>query len=143
MADAYGDIRQKLSDYVLNEAGVQDLREMAATMAVRRLDKSFKAAEVQEAPEIREDGCVAVVAQMDGIFYRAAAHSSPLFVEVDSVVAKGDTVALIEAMKLYNEVLAPVAGTIVEICCENDVHVKSNDVLMWVRPSEEQPVVPD
>lgn len=138
MADSYSEIRQRLSDYVLNEADVQDLREMAATMAVRRLDKMFKSAGMQATLQAREDGCMPVVAQMTGEFFRATIPGGPPFVEVGAVVAKGDTIALLEAMKLYNEVLAPVAGTIVEIIEDGSV-AEADNVLAWIKPSAEPP----
>ena len=56
---------------------------------------------------------------MVGIFYAAPAEDAEPFVEVGRHVKKGDTLCVIEAMKLMNEITAEQDGTIVEICAQN------------------------
>ena len=56
---------------------------------------------------------------MVGIFYAAPAEDAEPFVEVGRRVKKGDTLCVIEAMKLMNEITAEQDGTIVEICAQN------------------------
>jgi acetyl-CoA carboxylase biotin carboxyl carrier protein len=52
---------------------------------------------------------------MSGIFYRTPAPDAPSFVEEGAAVIKGQTLALLEAMKVFSKVKAPVSGTIAEI----------------------------
>ncbi len=73
-----------------------------------------------------------VTSPLPGTFYRAESPSSPPFVEVGASVAAGDTVGLVEVMKMFNPVTAEVAGTVVEICVESEDAVEAGDVLMRV-----------
>lgn len=76
-----------------------------------------------------------VPSPMVGTFYRAPAPDAPSYVEVGSTVSAGDTLCIIEAMKLMNELEAEVSGTIVEICVDNAEPVEFGQVLFRVRPS--------
>jgi acetyl-CoA carboxylase biotin carboxyl carrier protein len=60
-----------------------------------------------------------VKSPMVGSFYRSSAPGAPSFVEVGSVVKEGDTLCIIEAMKLLNEIDADVSGVVKEILVEN------------------------
>ena len=66
------------------------------------------------------EGKVLVIrAPMIGTFYRAKAPGEPPFVEVDAPVSRGDTVGLVEAMKLFNSVLADCGGKVGAIFAAN------------------------
>jgi acetyl-CoA carboxylase biotin carboxyl carrier protein len=60
-----------------------------------------------------------VKAPMVGTYYSAPSPGAPLFAEVGQKVNKGDTICIIEAMKLLNQIEADVSGTIKAICVEN------------------------
>ena len=70
-----------------------------------------------------------------GTFYRAPAPGEAPFVEVGSKVSNGQTICILEAMKLMNELEAELSGEVVEILVENGTPVEYNQVLMLVRPS--------
>ena len=72
-----------------------------------------------EAEEERKTSASAVTAPLAGIFYRAPKPGEDPFVEVGSKVKKGDTVGLIEAMKIINEIPAPCDGTVTDILIED------------------------
>jgi acetyl-CoA carboxylase biotin carboxyl carrier protein len=76
-----------------------------------------------------------VASPMVGTFYRAPAPDAPPYVEVGSRVAKGDTLCIIEAMKLMNELESEVAGRVAEICVENAQPVEYGQVLFRVEPN--------
>ncbi|MEM7416389.1 MAG: acetyl-CoA carboxylase biotin carboxyl carrier protein [Gemmatimonadota bacterium] len=78
---------------------------------------------------------VDVTSPMVGTFYGAPAPDAPPYVEVGSRVGNGDTLCIIEAMKLMNELECEVAGTIAEICVENAQPVEFGQVLFRVDPS--------
>ena len=78
---------------------------------------------------------VEIKAPMVGTFYRAPAPGEPAFVEVGSKVSNGQTVCILEAMKLMNELETELSGEIAEILVENGTPVEYNQVLMLVRPS--------
>ena len=71
---------------------------------------------------------------MVGTFYRAPAPGEPVFVEVGSKISVGQTVCILEAMKLMNEIEAETSGEIIEILVENGTPVEFGQVLMRVKP---------
>ncbi len=87
------------------------------------------------APSPMERRWLEIVSPMVGTFYRAPAPDEPPFVEVGDRVRGGQTVCIIEAMKLMNELEAEVAGEIMEILVQNGEPVEYGQVLMRVNPS--------
>jgi acetyl-CoA carboxylase biotin carboxyl carrier protein len=71
---------------------------------------------------------------MIGTFYRSGNPESPPFVSVGDKVSKGQTVCVIEAMKLFNEIESEVSGTIVKVMVENSQPVEYDQVLFVVEP---------
>ena len=71
---------------------------------------------------------------MIGTFYRSANPDSPPFISVGDKVSKGQTVCIIEAMKLFNEIESEVSGTVVKVMCENSSPVEYDQVLFVVEP---------
>lgn len=69
-----------------------------------------------------------------GVFYAASSPESQPFVEVGSKVRKGDTLCIIEAMKLMNEIPSEVDGTVVEVCVGNGQIVEYNQPLFRIAP---------
>jgi acetyl-CoA carboxylase biotin carboxyl carrier protein len=60
-----------------------------------------------------------MAAPMVGTFYRSASPGAKAFVEVGQTVKEGDTLCIIEAMKILNEIEADKAGTVTQVLCEN------------------------
>lgn len=77
----------------------------------------------------KSDRMVEIKSPMVGTFYRAPAPDAPPFVEVGSRVKPGQTLCIIEAMKLMNEITSDVAGRVVEILVENGHPVEYGQVL--------------
>ena len=77
---------------------------------------------------------------MVGTFYRAAQPGSPPFVEVGDVVAPGQTLCILEAMKLMNEVKADLEGVVRSIGVENAQPVEFGQVLFELEPLAGRPV---
>lgn len=75
-----------------------------------------------------------VLAPTVGVFYAAPSPESQPFVEVGTQVHKGDTLCIIEAMKLMNEIPSEVDGTVVEICVSNGQVVEYNQPLFRITP---------
>jgi acetyl-CoA carboxylase biotin carboxyl carrier protein len=74
----------------------------------------------------------AVKSPMVGTFYRASSPGAKSFVEVGSTVKEGDTVCIIEAMKILNEIEADKSGTITQILCENGQAVEYGQPLFII-----------
>ena len=77
---------------------------------------------------------VDVKSPMVGTFYRSPAPDAPSYVERGARVSKGDTLCIIEAMKLMNELESEVDGTVVEVCVDNSVPVEYGQVLFRIDP---------
>jgi len=76
-----------------------------------------------------------VKSPMVGTFYRSAAPDAPPYVDKGTRVSKGDTLCIIEAMKLMNELESEVEGRVVEILAENNQPVEYGQVLFRVDPT--------
>jgi acetyl-CoA carboxylase biotin carboxyl carrier protein len=70
-----------------------------------------------------------------GTFYRTPAPDQPAFVEVGSVVKKGQVLCIVEAMKLMNEIEAEMAGRVAEILVENGQPVEFGQALFRIEPA--------
>ncbi|AII46593.1 MAG: acetyl-CoA carboxylase biotin carboxyl carrier protein [Planctomycetaceae bacterium TMED241] len=78
---------------------------------------------------------VDITAPMVGTFYRAPAPGESPFIEVGNRINVGQTICILEAMKLMNELEAEVSGDVVEILVDNGTPVEFGQVLMRVRPA--------
>jgi acetyl-CoA carboxylase biotin carboxyl carrier protein len=73
-----------------------------------------------------------VKSPMVGTFYRASAPGAKSFVEIGSQVKEGDTICIIEAMKILNEIEADKSGTVAQILCENGQAVEYGQPLFII-----------
>jgi acetyl-CoA carboxylase biotin carboxyl carrier protein len=69
-----------------------------------------------------------------GLFWRSPSPGAPPFVEVGAKVAAGDTVAIVEVMKLMNHVASPVDGVVSAILIENGAPVEFGQVIVTIDP---------
>jgi acetyl-CoA carboxylase biotin carboxyl carrier protein len=76
-----------------------------------------------------------ITAPMVGTFYRSPAPGEPPFVELGTRIRAGQTVCILEAMKLMNELETEVGGEVVEILVESGTPVEFGQVLMRIRPN--------
>jgi acetyl-CoA carboxylase biotin carboxyl carrier protein len=83
-------------------------------------------------PQAAEPAGHVVKAPMVGTFYRSASPGAKPFVEIGAQVKEGDTVCIIEAMKILNEIETDRAGTIIQILCENGQAVEYGQPLFVV-----------
>ena len=74
----------------------------------------------------------AVKSPMVGTFYRSASPGANPFIEVGSVVKEGETICIIEAMKILNEIEADKSGTITKILCENGQAVEYGQPMFMI-----------
>lgn len=87
-----------------------------------------------KAPEISGKKTADIKSPMIGTFYRSSSPDTPPFVSVGDKVTKGQTVCIIEAMKLFNEIESEVSGTVVKVMVENSTPVEYDQVLFVVEP---------
>ena len=81
-----------------------------------------------------ESNYLAVKSPMVGTFYRSPSPDKPVYVKIGDTIASGDTVCVIEAMKLFNEVESEVSGKIVKVLVEDAQPVEYDQVLFLVDP---------
>ena len=109
---------------------------VAAPVTVAAAPAPAAAAAAPAAPKPAAAGknTVDIKSPMIGTFYRSANPDSPPFVSVGDKITKGQTVCIIEAMKLFNEIESEVSGTVVKVFCENSTPVEYDQVLFVVEP---------
>jgi acetyl-CoA carboxylase biotin carboxyl carrier protein len=83
-----------------------------------------------------QDQRIPVLAPLVGTFYSSAQPGAKAFVEVGSSVEPGETVCIVEAMKMMNEVAAGEGGKVAEIMVENGDWVEFEQVLMYLEPED-------
>jgi len=87
--------------------------------------------------DLEADNRVPVLAPLVGTFYSATQPGAKPFVEVGSSVEPGETVCIVEAMKMMNEVAAGEGGKVAEIVVENGAWVEFEQVLMYLEPADD------
>ena len=78
---------------------------------------------------------VAIIAPLTGVYYSAASPTTPPFVAIGDIVQVGQIVALIEAMKVFNEIPAEIRGKVVAVLCEDGEAVEFDKPLFKVDTS--------
>ena len=86
------------------------------------------------APRARTDGAVEIRAPMVGTFYRSPSPKDPPFVEVGDMIQSGQSLGLIEVMKLYTTIEAKQAGRIADIPAVSGALVEYDQVLFVIAP---------
>lgn len=116
-------------------AAVTPAAAPAAPAATAPTEAPAPAAETAPAPTA--SNTISVEAPMVGVFYAAPSPGADPFVSVGSTVHVGDTLCIIEAMKLMNEVVAEADGTIAEICVQDGDLVEFGSCIMKIVPGGE------
>jgi len=119
----------KSSPAITHSAPIQTVAPVNAGVA-----PSAPALPRAEAPAVSGKKTIEIKSPMIGTFYRSASPDSAVFVSVGDKITKGQTVCIIEAMKLFNEIESEVSGTIVKIPLENATPVEYDQVLFVVEP---------
>ena len=118
-------------------ADVDDLRGLLAALPTAAAPAPVAAAAPtpaagSPAPAPAAEG-TEITSPMVGTFYRKPAPDAPNFVDVGSTVSVGQTVCIIEAMKVMNEIKAEKSGTICEVVAEDGTAVQFGDPLFRIK----------
>ena len=106
------------------------MQQPAVAMVAAPLAQAAVAPVAEAAPVVETRH--AVKSPMVGTFYRSASPGAKPFVEVGDVVKVGDTICIIEAMKILNEIEADKSGTVSKILCENGQAVEYGQPLFLI-----------
>lgn len=121
-----------------------ELTEGELTISIQRRPGSLIAVRPQQQGEVAREHIPAPRATIalqemktpfTGVYYAASSPASPPFIKVGDVVSVGQTVAMIEAMKVFSEIPSEVSGRIVAISAQNGNVVKKGDTLFQVEPT--------
>ncbi|MBI4171900.1 MAG: acetyl-CoA carboxylase biotin carboxyl carrier protein, partial [Actinobacteria bacterium] len=136
---------------IVQESGVAEveIEDEGMRVSVRRTDEALQALGTSldadepgpAAPASSAPGIVNIESPMVGTFYRAAQPGAPPFVEVGDTIVPGQTLCILEAMKLMNEVKAELAGVVHTIYVENAQPVEFGQLLFDVEPLVAPPAV--
>ena len=116
----------------------EELRQEVVTSNIKYVEqptltnKEIEIEEIESSEEVVLEG-KEIVSPMVGTYYSAPSPDSEDFVKIGDKVEVGDTVCIVEAMKMMNEVKSSVAGTIVALRAENGKVVKKGDILFLVK----------
>ena len=115
---------------IVKAMGAAPMVMQAPVMAAPAATLAPQPAPVAAAPA--EAAGHAIKSPMVGTFYRSASPGAKAFVEVGSVVKEGETICIIEAMKILNEIEADKSGTVVAILCVNGQAVEYGQSLFTI-----------
>lgn len=123
-----------LNDNGLTEISIKDGDKEVVVKKEQKITAAIptETRTIQENITVKTDTRKSICSPMVGTFYAAPSPDAAPFVEVGDVIAEGQTVCVIEAMKLMNEIESDVSGRIVEICVQNAQPVEFGQVLMYV-----------
>ena len=131
-----------IGEVTIEEAGmrVSVRRTQEREPAVGQNESPLAALEDRELDPVAPNGIVRVEAPMVGTFYRASQPGAPPFVEEGQPVGVGQTLCILEAMKLMNEVKADVEGIVRAIHVENAAPVEFGQLLFELEPVTSRPL---
>jgi len=136
---------------IVQESGVGEIEieDEGMRVSVRRADEPATAgvvgavalaADPGQAGQ-SENGLLRVESPMVGVFYRGPNPGAPAFVDVGDAIVPGQTLCLLEAMKLFNELKAEISGVVRAIHVENAQPVEYGQLLFEIDPALEPPAV--
>jgi acetyl-CoA carboxylase biotin carboxyl carrier protein len=91
--------------------------------------------QTEETREVQVPG-VPIISPLGGVFYRASKPGAPPFVNQGDTITPGQTLCIVEAMKLMNEITAEQGGRIVKVMKENAQEVAEGEILFYMEPEE-------
>lgn len=131
--------------------GELELREAGTEIIIRRRPDMLLVAaptsHVSSAPQplvlggavkppttVREERTQAVTAPLTGVYYASPSPASPPFVNVGDIITVGQVVALVEAMKVFNEIQSEIAGRVMALPAKSGDVVQKGQALLKVEP---------
>jgi len=129
-----GDI--KITIKTTNESSSPEVTYIQQAPVAQALPQAAQAA-TPAAPVVADENAkyITIKSPIIGTFYRKPSPDKSFFVEVGSVIQKGDVLCVIEAMKLFNEIESEVSGKIVKILVDDMSPVEFDQPLFLVDPS--------
>ncbi len=112
------------------------IQQAPAQMMAAPVAAPVAAAPVVAAPAADENAnYITVKASMIGTFYRSSSPETPPFINVGDTIKEGQTICIIEAMKLFNEIESEVSGKVVKVLVDDASPIEFDQPLFLVDPS--------
>ena len=126
-------LAQPTSNYTVPQPETQD----SLDEGISSLDSKKEEINEVKTDELKEEvvsnvNIHEVKAPLVGTYYSSSKPSAPPFVNVGDKVKKGDTICIIEAMKIFNEIESDISGIVTEICVENGNPVEFDQSIIKV-----------
>jgi acetyl-CoA carboxylase biotin carboxyl carrier protein len=118
-----------------DQSGTRYVESAPAQIVAPAVQAVASAAAMPAAPAATPSNLVEIKSPMIGTFYLTANPESPAFVSEGDVIKAGETVCIIEAMKLFNEIESEISGKIVKILVSNASPVEYDQPLFLVDPA--------
>ena len=118
---------------VVKSAAIVDQTETTdktKTVSINSSESESKKVDTNPAPNGEK-----ILSPMPGTFYAASSPEAEIFVKPGDIVSKGDTLCIIEAMKIMNEIEAEKSGKITEVVAKNGEPVEFNQTLFLIDPA--------
>jgi acetyl-CoA carboxylase biotin carboxyl carrier protein len=134
-------LRELLDDLIARVRGSDiaelEVRKQGVRIAVRRRSAQPGATpgdHASQPPSLGPGpGETDIISPLNGIYYASASPGEPPFVEAGHRLEPGQVVGLVEAMKVFNEILSEVSGTIVELLAADGGEIQEGDAVLRVR----------
>ena len=94
-----------------------------------------KKSEPETTNETENENLITIKSSMIGTFYRSSAPDKPPFINIGDNIREGDTICIIEAMKLFNEIESEISGKIIKVLVDDTTPVEFDQPLFLVDPS--------
>ena len=122
---------EKTETTILQAAPMATMPQVAAPVAGQPVTEAATPVKV----ESEDANYITIKSPIIGTFYRKPSPDKPNFAEVGTEVSVGDTVCVIEAMKLFNEIESEISGKIVKVLVDDSSPVEFDQPLFLVDPS--------
>ena len=122
----------------INQASILNNQEIQGNESQLAKNDNFPPSAPPPSPSVAPPGSsdlLDITSPMVGTFYRASAPGEDPFVEIGSSISVGQTICILEAMKLMNEIESEFNGEVVEVLVDNGTPVEFGQVLMRVKKS--------
>ena len=126
-----GDTDENEATTIIQQAPVQVMAAPIVSAAPAAIITAIPPAPVEDG----NSNYITIKASMIGTFYRSTSPETPPFVNVGDSIGEGDTLCIIEAMKLFNEIESEVSGKIVKVLVDDATPIEFDQPLFLVDPS--------
>ena len=120
---------------IIQQVPAQTIPAPAAPIPVAPVEQASPKQEKTTKNTSEESNYITIKASMIGTFYRSSSPESPPFVNIGDTIKEGDTICIIEAMKLFNEIESEITGKIIKVLVDDTTPVEFDQPLFLVDPS--------